>query len=350
MLRLYLESDKFEVTRLERARQVSAARQERARQIRAAQQDNASLIRYREQKQKQRESAAGDRSTKHRVACAVVGETRTLADTMESLILNVLEPLDADVFLHLSHTMEAAGGVYNKRMFYAQMRIRNMSIPPLRWPPGKDVARFMHALQPVRSIVQEGVDYFTRWKLAYEAIVSYEVAGGFTYAWIIRTRPDLLYRCALSPAWLHALGRFPALYWDFVLVVPRRYAMVAFVQARSGFECQVRIELCVPSALANLANVSYWPNINPAPMIHRWGRCPENVSSALSRMCHNDADARRYNSMGPICRMPNSDHPPEDALLGALKHWSRQNAACRCSNGTNVCLEQRHFCPQKDQS
>ena len=334
MLRLHLEYHEFDV-----------ARQERARQVRAARQDRASLVRYREQKQKQRESAAGDRSTNHRVACAVVGETRTLADTVESLILNVLEPLDADVFLHLSHTMEAAGGVWNKKAIYErESRIGNMSIPPPRWPPEKDVARFMDALQPVRSIVEEGVHLFTRWQLAYKVIVAYEAVGGFTYAWIIRTRPDLLYRCALSRGWLDALGRFPALYWDFVLVVPRQYANVAFVHARSGFECQVRTELCVPSALASLANVSYY-HMAPSPTIHRWGRCPENVTR-LSWLCHHDADARTYNSMGPICRMPNGNRPPEDALLGALRYWSKQNADCRCSNGTNVCLEQRHFCAQ----
>ena len=171
-----------------------------------------------------RNTTDNQRYTAIRCAVAVAGQTRTMATVGESLLQNVVRPLDADVFLHLSSEFTVPGW---QRYFSLQGENRELA------PPGSDggtrvvytkatqMAYVLRKFSPVRYAVQDGLTLFDRWALLYDLIVSHEVASRFRYDWVIRTRPDLFFGCSMTHSLLQALVSAPGFYWDFVAILPR---------------------------------------------------------------------------------------------------------------------------------
>ena len=291
-----------------------------------------------------------------RVACAILGETRTLAEVSDSLLVNILKPLQADAFLHLSNELYASGGMYPNwidahlpNAWSMNAGKQNITLPPrpAHWPPDSEVVRFLQVLQPVRFTIKGSMLWFERAKLVYLDIAQHEIAIGLEYGWIIRTRPDMYYKCSLSHEWLASLQQLPVMNWDYMGVFPRAHAEVAFMRAESGsFMCRLRYELCVQGALVNLAKVAFHSCCLKFKIL-RLGRCPKGVKA--SHMCHDEAEERELVlPKHPICQQPPGLPNRWADKMGGMGHeirtWAPQNRRCKCPNGTNTCLERRQFC------
>lgn len=239
-----------------------------------------------------------------RVACAVVGETRTLPLTVGSLLRNVVRPLHADVFLQISaeSTLKAAA---------------NFSLPSALSAQQMDQLRL--ALRPVRYSVRHVATLAQRWKVAFEAIEAYEGAAGWRYDWVVRVRPDVVHGCAMSLEFLHMLAHRVWMYWDFAAVLPRRVAASAFKRAANpecgaGLESHTiygpgtGMEFCEPLRTKNAAEEAWSPVSNDdAPSVYRHARCEGGMAhfsgtrASARDWCHGDEQQRVLNSTRPAC-------------------------------------------------
>ena len=155
--------------------------------------------------------ARGSDTAHPSVACVIAGEARTLEALLPNLRDHLLEPLRCDAFLNL-------GGV-------DAVRASNLT------------RRLQRALRPADVVLSDGDrdmrmqrGLFARWAALYAAVQRHEAALGVRYQWVIRSRPDLLYLCQVTPRFLgelRAAGSPSVLVWDFYAVLPRRTAALA---------------------------------------------------------------------------------------------------------------------------
>lgn len=277
-----------------------------------------------------------------RVACVVAGETRTIAATASSLRQNVVGPLDADVFLHVSDIFSVSWWVHPA----------TAEKPPHNITTAQQVRVVLATLSPVSYTVRQNLKLFERWRLAYQTVEAYEAAHGWEYAWIVRVRPDLIYACAMSRSFLNSLRHRPFMQHDVIAVLPRSLARTAMERAGETFECKVRPELCVHSALVRLANASLWisSNTSQIPKIYRYALCPPSVVGnriGTSRnFCHTAEQERmlRATRPEPLCA-PNhgSSHLLTMDFDLRFRVWSRATPHCVC-NGTDMCASERRYC------
>ena len=253
-----------------------------------------------------------------------------------SLRRNVVEPLDADVFLHVSAT-------FSFTFFWAPEAAEK----PPRTTPAQQMSVVLATLAPVRYTVRQDLPLFERWRLAYQTVEAYEAAHGWAYAWIVRVRPDLVYACAMSRRLLHALERRPFMQHDVLAVLPRALARTAMERAGDTFECKVKLELCVHSALVRLANASLWisGNTSQIPAIYRYARCPPS-DHAPRVLCHTAEEAHRLCATRPAPRCATHhghSHLRAMDFEARFQGFSRMNPRCVC-NGTNVCATAQRYC------
>ena len=216
-----------------------------------------------------------------RFALLLAGELRTLPTVIDNFESNVLAPLQpADVFLHLSLQWSLA----------AWSNLSGLPRPPEQWPMSAyhDLHRRLKAI--VHAELVEAPDsaahfVFVRWAALLAAMRRREQERSFTYAHVVRSRPDLVYHCSLSRTWLQTL-RYPLLSWDVFASFPRDFADVILARAAETWECTTRIELCVPGAIVTHANSSYYDipadfGTYKLATIFRHSDCPADLPRCL---------------------------------------------------------------------
>ena len=184
-----------------------------------------------------------------KVALILVGELRTFRFVSTSLAVALLQPLAPDVFAHVSL------GTAGSRSMNKEQTVPIEGIHQAR----ERLERQLHPvwLRIADPLVAGAHAIFERLRESYAAICAHEQRERFSYTWLLRTRPDLGYRCIFDRGLLAQLGGAALLAWDHLVILPRVLGRAAMEQAANSFECRVRFETCVAAQLAR-ANASFY--------------------------------------------------------------------------------------------
>ena len=184
-----------------------------------------------------------------RVAVAVAGQLRTISYVLHSLLHNVLRPLRADLFMDVS-PVDTVRGAHKERDATAQAIMAiNGTLRPLHLLVDAGNASWSREKSTFYGL-------FLRWGRLLVVIQQQEARSGAQYDWIVRTRPDIVYTCALTVQVLRQATRGRSvLKWDFVALLTRRDATVALgLRNRSQLSCicSRRVDYCVDEAFLRL--------------------------------------------------------------------------------------------------
>ena len=183
---------------------------------------------------------------------ALAGEIRTLPYAVPNFKAAVLTPLAADLFMDVSHSRwKGTAEVWLDA--HGLKRKRGLKRRADEWPS------ILDALRPLHVHVSDGepgnvstyYGLFTRWARLHAAIVAHERRLLQQYDWVVRTRPDLLYTCRLSPSLLQHSSAHALLKWDLVSLLPRDAAAILLTIGSRHVNCRCRglVDVCIPSVL-----------------------------------------------------------------------------------------------------
>ena len=175
-------------------------------------------------------------SVSPKVAVVMAGEVRTLPFAASNLEASLLRPLQADLYMDVS-LGGRKGPVISAQLWLSTIRLLR---PTHLWVgPG----------EPANASTYHGL--FTRWRRLLDAVESHEREQQMRYTWVLRTRPDLLYTCRMTPQLLANNRGRALLKWDLFAAFPRDTAAVALaIGSQTRCPCQHAIvDLCIPGLL-----------------------------------------------------------------------------------------------------
>jgi hypothetical protein len=189
-------------------------------------------------------------ASSHRVAVAMAGQVRMMPLLLTTLRDNVLSPLAADLYMHVStsdtdanNKMSLAGNAPSGTTAH-MLEVINSTLRP----------RFFMADRLASWTSDRDTFYglFVRWARLLQAIAGHEAVAQQRYDWVVRTRPDLIYLCALTPSVLEQAAAQSVLDWDFLALFPRAVADIAMMlgnRSRWACLCATKVDYCVDEAL-----------------------------------------------------------------------------------------------------
>jgi len=203
----------------------------------------------------------------HSTAVCTAGELRSLMDTKVShyFALALLQPLHADLFMvvSLSHTQswhKWSSGQFNLSNISSAVHNLRHTLKPKEMAIAADgreldlLAQSFHLdleTRQCRKGLHSFQSLFLRWRICLSMIQRSEgsrrrlISPGWSYSYVIRTRPDVYLAGAITPAVLRRKlfapsGKWIAYAWDFVAIMSRSAADTSLRQCplmRNASEC-----------------------------------------------------------------------------------------------------------------
>ena len=268
-----------------------------------------------------------------RVAVAMAGQLRSVMAVMHNFQAHVLKPLAAELFMDVSpqdtNHRGNLPGYGMKNITNQQLDVINATLKPL------------HLLVDYGSgRLNDAATYyglFLRWSRLLTVIRKRERHLALAYDWIIRVRPDLMYRCAITTRVLQDSAGHSVLDWDSVAILPRRAADIAMQlpsRARLRCICSHKVDYCVDEYLLMKKEPFLKAESRPIAAIYRpsWAeRRPAAMQSYLECgvSCRDGgASGDRAPWLAP-CNITRAFHSGRD-LAAVLGRNDRDGSAARC--------------------